>query len=269
MLMKNEDSKIQYLRSRIYFYLNDSETRTGRIVVLFLLIINLFACIHYIIGTSYERIAPPYWFWLTEVIIVILFLGEYILRIWSTEKRLKYIFSGYGIIDFLSIMPAIFLPGLTFLRSFKVLRILRFMRLVNPKVFLFRNLNSYQLQVCRTFMTVLTILFIASGFIFYAEHNSKIGYVSIRTFSDSFAFCVTTLSTVGYGDLHPITHLGRAFTIIMIICGVLFVPWHIGKLIRLIVKSESGKIKIRCNKCGLDGHDPDAKYCKACGYEID
>ena len=267
--MGKRESKIQYFRKKTAFYLDDSETRIGRCIVLFLLITNVFACILYIMGTYYESRSDSFLYWLAEVIIVVLFFVEYFLRVWSSEKRLAYIFSGYGIIDFLSIMPAVFFRELSFLRSFKVLRILRFMRLINPKVFIFRNLNSYQLQVCRTFLTVLTILFIASGFIFYAEHkNNIVGIGSIKTFADSFTFCVTTFTTVGYGELHPYTHLGRFFTIAMIISGVLFIPWQIGKLLRLIIKSESGKIKIKCKECGLNGHDPDAKYCKSCGTLI-
>ncbi|MCF7791834.1 MAG: ion transporter [Victivallales bacterium] len=267
--MENEKTKFQKLRKKTSFLLNDSDTKQGRYIVLFLLFINLFACFHYVVGTYYEEQTVPFWFELTAFIIVILFLGEYILRIWSTEHRFKYIFSVYGIIDLLSIMPAIFLPGFTFLRSFKVLRILRFMRLVNPKVFIFKKLNPYQLQVCRTFLTVLTILFIASGFIFYAEQNCGSGAEQvIHTFADSFTFCVTTLSTVGYGKMYPATPLGNFFTVLMIICGVLFVPWHIGKLLRLIIKSEIGKVMKKCGQCGTSEHCSDAEFCRICGSKL-
>ena len=258
------------LKNKIAFYLNDSKTSSGKIVDLILLALNIFACAVYVAGTYLKpgsKTATT--FFTLEIIIVTFFSVEYILRLFIAEKKLRYIFSFYGMIDLISILP-FFISGseFKFLRVLKVLRILRFLRFLETDPFFFGKISRFQLQVLRTIFTVFTILFVSSGLIYSAEIMANIPNHTIHTFGQAFYFTVTTLSTVGFGDFVPISRLGMAFTAIMIMGGAILIPWQVGKLIRMLISADYHKKQITCPQCGLIGHDIDASHCKACGHVI-
>ena len=262
------ESRSDKWRSAVAFYLNDSETIAGKIIDLLLLVVNITACAVYVLKT-YFRDSHAVLFMVAELVIVSIFSVEYILRIFCAERKMGYIFSFYGIIDFVSIVPS-FIPGdeFKFLRVLKVLRILRFIRFLETQTFFFGKVSRFRLQVLRTVFTVFTILFVSAGFIYSAEYASGNASVSINTFGEAFYFTVTTLSTVGFGDYVPVTAPGMAFTVIMIMGGAFLIPWQVGKLIRILAVEETGKRKVTCPQCGLIGHDYDASHCKACGHII-
>ena len=256
------------LKEKITFYLNDSETPAGKAVDLILLAVNILACAIYVART-YCREQYSGAFFTAEIIIAVIFITEYLLRIYTTEKKTAYIFSYYGIIDLISIIPS-FIPGdeFKFLRVLKVLRILRFLRFLETDTFFFGKISPFHLQVMRTLFTVFTILFVSAGFIYSAETLSDNPNVTIHSFGQAFYFAVTTLSTVGFGDFVPVSRLGMAFTVIMIMGGAILIPWQVGKLIRMLIHGERRKRQITCPQCGLKGHDFDASHCKACGHVI-
>ena len=259
------------IKKKIAFYLNDSETSAGKIVDLILLVLNIIAITVYVAETYFGKTNKTTHtiFLVLEIIIVSFFSIEYILRIISAEKKLKYIFSFYGIIDLVSILPS-FIPGdeLKFLRVLKVLRILRFLRFLETESFFFGKISKFRLQVIRTIFTVFTILFVSAGLIYSAETISKVPGYTIQTFGQAFYFTVTTLSTVGFGDFVPVSAWGMAFTAIMIMGGAILIPWQVGKLIRMLILGDSRKKETTCSKCGLIGHDMDASHCKACGNVV-
>ncbi len=258
-------------KGKISFYLNDSETSAGKIVDLILLVINIIACAVYVAGTYWKKTTETNEtvFLVLEIIIVSFFSVEYILRIISADKKIKYIFSFYGIIDLVSILPS-FIPGdeFKFLRVLKVLRILRFLRFLETDTFFFGKISKFRLQVFRTIFTVFTILFVSAGLIYSAETISNVPNHTIHTFGQAFYFTVTTLSTVGFGDFVPISRWGMAFTALMIMGGAILIPWQVGKLIRMLILGDSRKKQTICAECGLIGHDIDASHCKACGHVI-
>jgi voltage-gated potassium channel len=234
-------------------------------VDLALLAVNIFACALYVAGTYTETQHLP--LVAADAVVAMIFFTEYTLRIYSADKKLKYIFSFYGLIDLLSILPSIATAeGLVFLRVLKVLRILRFLRFLENETFFFGKISKFRLQVCRAVFSVFTILFVFAGLIYYSE--SPASNSTIRTFGESFYFTVTTLSTVGFGDFTPITRMGMFFTTLMIMVGAIIIPWQVGKLIRMLVLADTGKKTVTCPQCGLTGHDPDASHCKACGHVI-
>ncbi|MDA3924840.1 MAG: ion transporter [Kiritimatiellae bacterium] len=257
-------------KEKILYYLDSNESATGRIIDLLLTLVNLFACGLIVIQSlhgSGER--WPMWLKAAEAGVVIIFSGEYILRLATAKSKLRYIFSFYGFVDLVSILPSIIIiEGFNFLRALKVLRILRFIRMLKSTDFFFGRISRFQLQAVKTLFTVFTILFVFSGFIYFAESASDQPEIMIRNFPEASYFVVTTLSTVGFGDYVAVTALGKFFTAVMILSGAILIPWQAGKLVRMLILNEGSKKDVTCPSCGLTGHDLDASHCKACGHVI-
>jgi voltage-gated potassium channel len=258
-----------WIKKTIY-YLDSNDSFLGRIIDLALTIVNLLACGLIVFESLYTSDTLwPQWLKLTEYCVVIVFIIEFLFRLITAKSKIKYIFSFYGIIDILSIIPSILtIDGFAFLRALKVLRILRFIRFLENETFFFGKISRIQLQALKTLFTVFTLIFVFSGLILFAEKNSINENVNISSFPNSFYYVVTTLSTVGFGDFITVSPLGRFFTVLMIMLGAVLVPWQAGKLIQMLIHYDSEKIDITCPKCGLIGHDRDASHCKACGSVI-
>ena len=255
------------IKQRVAFYLDDCTTTAGKLIELALLVVNLAACALFVIVTYHALDeVPPFLFWL-EVATVAVFIIEYILRFWTAESKLRFAFSFFGIVDLLSILPIFFqVHTLGFIRSLRALRILRFTRFLETEVFFFGRLSRLQLQIVRVLFTIFTVMFIWAGFIHYAETGATGG--TIRNFGDAFYFAIVTLSTVGFGDITPVTEMGRWFTALMISSGVVLIPWQAGRLVQVIVEAGTHKKDIACPSCKLVGHAPDAVYCRACGSRL-
>lgn len=254
--------KTAYLKEKTAFYLRDCSTFQGKFTDLLLLAINLSACVLYVYATYTDP--QPLWLKTAEFAVFIFFIMEYLIRVWVAESKFSYIFSFYGLIDLFSIIPYL-IPELRFIRALKVLRILRFLRFLETEEFFFGKISRIQLQAAKTVFTVFTIIFVSAGFIIYPESNSSTS--NINTFGESIYFCVITLSTVGFGDLTPVTELGKTFTVIMILGGATLIPYNSYKLIKAIGQSRNENSLV-CEKCGLRNHDSDASHCKACGAVI-
>jgi len=164
-----------------------------------------------------------------EVFCVVIFTIEYILRIYVSDKKNKFIFSFYGIIDFLAILPFYLALGVD-LRSLRALRFLRLFRILklmryNKAIKHFTKAIALAKEEILLFLivTLILIYFSAVG-IYYFEHN-----VQPENFSsifDSLWWAIITLTTVGYGDVYPITVGGKVFTffILMIGLGIVAIP---------------------------------------------
>ena len=256
-------------KEKISYCLDSNETTAGKVVDLCLIAVNILACGLIVIESYSHEQGWPLWVKIAEIMVISVFSVEYILRIISAKKKLKYIFSFYGLIDLISILPSIItVEGFNFLRALKVLRILRFFRILEDNTFFFGKISRFKLQVAKTVFTVFTILFVSSGFIYFAESASGNPNVMVHTFGDAFYYVVTTLFTVGFGDIVTVTPLGRTFTVVMILSGAILIPWQAGKLIKMLILNEESKNDAICPKCGLIGHDLDASHCKACGNVI-
>jgi voltage-gated potassium channel len=151
-----------------------------------------------------------------------------------------------------------------FIRIIRVLRIFRFLRFTTDPIFFFGNISIRLLKVIRLLFTILLIFFVSSGLIWFAENEIN---PQIKNFGDAFYFSVVSLTTVGFGDIIPISEGGRWVTVFMILSGIILIPWQVGQ----IVKEWFGfslKKEVVCPRCGLKYHDRDASHCKACGHVI-
>ena len=151
-----------------------------------------------------------------------------------------------------------------FIRCFRVLRIFRFLRFTADPYFFFGSITVQLLKVVRLLLTILMIFFISSGLFFYVESNLN---PNVKNFGDAFYFTVVALTTVGFGDIIPRSDAGKWVTILMILSGIILIPWQISKIAKEWVHIATKKMII-CPGCGLRYHDEDASHCKSCGHVI-
>ena len=254
------------IKEKISFYLEDIETPVGRtinllITGLVLLSSGIFVAETYpisvVLRTRLEAI---------DTTILLLFVAEYLVRFWCAENKLKYFFSLYPLIDLVAILP-FFLGAIdiSFIRIFRWFRILRLIRFIEGKT-LFGRISSEDSAIfTRILFTLFAIIFVYSGLIYQVEHpvNSK----SFKTFLDAVYFSVVTMTTVGFGDVTPISEAGRLLTVLMILTGIALIPWQLGDLIKRLVKT-ANQVETLCPDCGLTFHDADAQFCKLCGTPL-
>ena len=100
--------------------------------------------------------------------------------------------------------------------------------------------------------------------IYTTEHSIN---PQINNFEDALYFSIISVTTVGYGDVVPLTQSGKWISMIVILSGVILIPWHLGVLMKFLVEN-SKKDRVICKSCGLSFHDRDAVHCKACGSKI-
>ncbi len=188
----------------------------------------------------------------TEASISIFFLIEYVLRLYSTPDRLSYIFSPLAMVDLVSFLPTVLsiaMPGsteavnATVLSSLRLLRILRLQRfLVDFDSFAKlemaiglspSELKISQLQFARVFSSLFTLLYISTGLIYAAEHSVN---SQIPDFFTALYFGLCTLTTVGFGDIVPVTFYGRLVVCASILIGIGVIPLQIGELAESLLK---------------------------------
>lgn len=262
------------LREKINFYMIDLRTLPGKIVDIFIIILNLLICTLFVIETYPISESTSAVFWKMELVIVGFFIIEYIARIYGAKSRIRQVFDIYSIIDLLAILPTvllIFFPLTAFnlgfiriLRVFRVLRIFRFLRFAKSPEFFFGHITVHLLKVIRLLLTIMIIFFVTSGFFWHVESEIN---ANVQNFGDAFYYTVVTLATVGFGDIIPLSSAGRWVTILMITSGIVLIPWQASQIVKEWVKLSSKK-EAKCPKCGLIYHDRDASHCKSCGAII-
>lgn len=253
-------------KSKVHFWFEDIETPMGRATDIFVVTLVFIVSTIFVVKTYY--IPDPVRQMLNRVenIIIAVFVLEYILRLWSAPSKVKHFFRIYSIIDLVAIIPIFFdVDAYQILRVFRALRFLRLVRFLEGGHFFFRRLNLTQVVVIRIIYIILSIIFVSAGMIFYVENGLPDS--NINTFFDAVYYSIVTLTTVGFGDITPVSGYGRLITILIILSGITFIPWQVRNLIHHMV-APSVKIALPCRSCGLSNHDTDAIYCKKCGAAL-
>ncbi len=267
-------------KSKLHEIIYEADTPMGKWfdIVLFILIIT---SVFLVMLESVKEIDAEYHKVLLtlEWVITIFFSIEYIARIISIKKPFKYIFSFYGIIDFVSTIPlyiSYIFAGSQVLLAVRALRLLRIFRILKLVQFmgeasqLKKALKASRAKIA-VFIYVVLILSVIMGTIMYLIEDDAAGFTSIPR---SIYWAIVTLTTVGYGDIAPQTSLGQLIaTIVMILgYGIIAVPTG-------IVTSEFAKqggnqeeeIHLNtqsCPSCSLEKHRDDASHCYNCGSEL-
>lgn len=205
----------------------------------------------------------------------LLFSLEYILRLLCVRHPWLYVRSFYGIVDLLSILPSyigLFFPGAEFTMVVRILRLLRIFRVLKLSVYLNEAnilktaLFNSRWKIMVFLYTVLTLVVIC-GALMYVIEGKDAGFTSIPM---SMYWAIVTLTTVGYGDIAPISTLGQITASLIMIMGygIIAVPTGIygAELIKTV--NRSNITNDACPDCGAIGHDIDAYFCKYCGHKL-
>lgn len=269
-------SQLRALREAIQFYMIDFQTPLGRAIDIFIIILNLLAVAIFVIDTYPISGSLRLFLWRVELVAIGFFIIEYLLRLYGAPDRFAYVKNIYSIIDLVAILPTLLLlviplsgayAGIRFiniLRVFAVFRIFRFLRFTAKEHRLFGIISLEMLNVARLVVTIIMIFFVSSGFFYYVESPVN---PQVQNFGDAFYFTVVAVSTVGFGDIVPISGWGRLVTIMMIISGIILIPIQAGRIFREWLNVCERKTDV-CQNCSLERHDTDAMYCKRCGQEL-
>ena len=268
----------QELKDRIHEIIFESNTKAGKAFDIGLLVFILLSVILVLVDSvnafhvKYLRMIR-----ITEWVITSVFTIEYILRLYSVRNRKKYSTSFFGVVDLLSILPtylSLYFAGTHYLVVIRALRLLRIFRIFKLSEYLTQGssiLNAVHRSFPKifVFMFFVTILVVILGSIMYVVEGS------VNPNMDNIPRCIywaiVTLTTVGYGDITPITYLGQFISMIIMLLGyaIIAVPTGIISAEFMRPKEEQHVSGEACPGCGVDIADDDANYCKNCGANLE
>ena len=275
--MRKPKSKLNILRQRIHIIIYGTDTVAGRLFDLILLGLILLSVFLVMLETvkgfdakyHHELI-------ILEWIITGFFTLEYLLRIATTNRPRNYIFSFFGIIDLLAILPmylSFFLVGSKVFSIIRALRLLRLFKILNHPKFTGQSVHLLKaLQASRGKITVFLYFVLIStiliGSIMYVVEGEENGFTSIPM---SIYWTIVTLTTVGYGDISPGTPLGQFIASMVMILGYGIIAVPTGIVTAEFTRTNTTKTepeKNSCENCGVANHNPNAKFCYHCGNTL-
>ncbi len=262
------------IKKELFKVIFESDTRAGKIFDTILLVIILFSIFTVLLeSVSIVRLKYDHFLRTIEWIITIIFTLEYLTRIWVTDRPLKYIFSFYGLIDLLAILPAylgILIAGgenlivIRALRLLRVFRIFKLSRYTRAGRLIAGALWHSREKISVFIIFVLTLSIIIGTFMYLIEGEEN-GFTDIPT---SIYWAIVTLTTVGYGDLSPTTGIGQSLASLVMILGYSIIAVPTGIVTASLLGKQTFNSQI-CSRCMFDNHDDDALFCKKCGASLD
>ena len=274
--MKQKQRKTKNWKNQLHEIIYEADTPAGKWFDLILIIVILISIL-LVTLESVESIDKEYHNFLNiaEWVITLLFSIEYIARIITIKKPSSYIFSFYGIIDFLATIPKylslIFigthaLVALRALRLLRVFRILKLTRYLGASGNLISALKASRIKIFVFLFSVLVITIIL-GTVMYLVEGPENGFTNIP---HSMYWAIVTLTTVGYGDLAPHTPLGQFIASLVMILGYGIIAVPTGIVTSEMTKQDA-KIHTNtqsCPNCSFDNHMDNAEFCHQCGEKL-
>lgn len=274
---QTKSMKYGKIRKKIHDVIFEADTPVGKwfdIVLLFAILLSVLVVMLDSVASLHAKYGEI--FYAIEWILTILFTIEYILRILAVKKPSTYIFSFYGIIDLLAILPtylSLFLTGshylivIRILRLLRVFRILKLVRYVGAADTLKVAIKNSRGKII-VFVEVVLVLVVVVGSLMYLIEGPEHGFTSIPK---SIYWAIVTITTVGYGDIAPGTVMGQTLASLLMITGYAIIAVPTG-----IITTEMGRIKNVqtrlntrvCKNCNHAIHDDDASFCKKCGEPL-
>ncbi len=276
MTIKPQIHEEQTLKEALYRVIFESDTHAGRLfdrILIFIILVSILV----VVLDSVQSISAKFHsiLFALEWFFTFIFTIEYLARLYCAPDRRKYALSFFGIIDLIAFLPtylALFFPELHALIDVRILRLLRIFRIFKLTSFLVEythlaNALAASRRKIMVFLSVVLMIVMVMGTLMYVVEGPEHGFTSIPM---SIYWAITTMTTVGFGDITPKTDLGKliASTMMLMGWGTLAVPTG-------IVTSEMALRHHRlvpdprtCPNCLADNLDVGDKYCRACGIEL-
>jgi len=261
-------------RQKLWVIIFESDTRSGKAFDIVLLIAIIASVMVVLLEST-----PGFDSEISRTLIILefgftfLFTIEYILRIISVRRPLRYMISFYGLVDLMAVLPtyiSLFIPGAQYFLVVRILRLLRVFRVLKLGLYLSqaellgRAMHASRIKIGIFLFTVLNIVVIV-GAAMYVIEGPQNGFSSIPL---SIYWAVVTMTTVGYGDLAPNTTLGRVLASLVMLIGYGIIAVPTGIVTVEMVRSRDHAAEIPCPGCRRRDHDEDALFCKYCGANL-
>jgi len=263
-------------RLRLYTIIFEADTRAGRWFDL-VLIAFIVVSVAVVVLDSMASVHAQHGGWLkgVEWFFTLAFTLEYIARLACVRHPWRYARSFFGVIDLLAILPAylaLLLPEMHALIDVRVLRLLRIFRLLRLTAYvsefsaLYRALAASRRKIA-VFLSFVLLVVMVMGTLMYVVEGPENGFTSIPV---GVYWAITTMTTVGFGDVTPKTDLGRFIASLMMLMGwgTLAVPTGIVSAELVGQKTPREPTTRTCHACLSEGHSPTAKFCRDCGAPL-
>jgi voltage-gated potassium channel len=262
-------------RERLYIIIFEADTPAGKTFDIFLLIAILLSVLAVMLesvssfATYFEKEI-----WGIEWFFTIIFTLEYLLRLLSSPRPLRYALSFFGIVDLLSILPSylgLFVSGTHYLVVIRSLRLLRVFRILKLSRYLgeaqiLGMAVRHSMEKITVFLGVVVTAVLIIGTTMHLIEGPENGFTNIPT---SVYWAVVTLTTVGYGDIAPQTPLGKGLATLVMVLGYGVIAVPTGIVTHEIGQAQKEKKSQKyCPQCDLKKHDEDALHCKHCGHTL-
>ncbi|HJP17821.1 MAG TPA: ion transporter [Nitrospinota bacterium] len=253
----------------------EADTPAGKTFDLFLIVSILLSVIVVMLDSvnSVNKIYGPFLYSI-EWFFTILFTIEYILRLLSVGRPIRYATSFFGIVDLLAILPtylSLLIPTSKYMLVIRILRILRIFRVlklvqyIGEASLLMQALRSSRRKITVFLFTVFTLVIIM-GSLMYVIEGEENGFTSIP---QSIYWAIVTLTTVGYGDISPKTIVGQTLAAVVMILGYGIIAVPTGIVTVELSQAMEQKVSTQsCPKCSAEGHESNAIYCKYCSEKL-
>lgn len=263
-------------KRKIHDIIFEADTFSGKLFDIVLIVAIVFSVI-VVMLESVESLALKYasLFYTLEWIFTILFTIEYILRVWIVKQSRKYVLSFFGMVDLLSILPtflSLIISGTHSLMMIRTLRLLRIFRILKLTVFLgeaktiSNALKASRAKITVFLVAVLCLVFILGTVMYLIEgvfYHEETNFTSIPR---SIYWAIVTLTTVGYGDIAPVTVPGQFIASIIMILGYGILAVPTGIVGAEIARHDNTSTNTQsCQNCSSEEHRDDAVYCDQCG----
>jgi voltage-gated potassium channel len=272
-----ENNNTNSFRQKIHEIIFEADTTNGKLFDIILLAAILLSIVGVMLESVYE-IDRKY----HELIIAfewgftILFTIEYFFRIYAVNRPFKYIFSFMGIVDLLAIIPTyliFILPAAHSLSVIRAIRLIRIFRIFKLSRYL-RGAHTMQIALRSSrpkiivFLLSIMLLVIILGTLMYIIENS-VRTNGFENIPNSIYWSIITLTTVGYGNIVPMTILGKIVASFIMILGYGIIAVPTGIVTAEFSRKKREKVSTQaCPDCTTEGHEVDAKFCKKCGAEL-
>ena len=260
-------------RAKLHEVIFEAETTAGKafdVVLLVMIMLSILTIMLETIPSLYLRYKT--YFFILEWTFTVFFTIEYLLRIYCVVSARGYIRSFYGMVDLLSILPSyltLIFPGvhsLMIIRGLRLIRVFRIFKLdsfIDQGNIIINALIDSRKKIIFFTTSILIIVSIFGCIMYLVENPVNEGFSSIP---ESIYWAIVTITTVGYGDISPMTGFGKFLASVIMMMGYVIIAIPTGIVTSSIIQQNKAYNTITCPNCGKEGHEKNALYCNACGH---